>query len=184
MTPFLVALLLVVAGAFCVIFMRGADEDDWRVLIAAGVLCAILVFIGGKALSHEAPPRPLYAFDVERVIDADTYEGTLHLPRGLVERGVRIRLACVQSPERRGPGRETGVMLAGLVRHWIEGRSVLIAPAGDGGFGRILADVFPPGWTESMSQRLYRLRWWTSPLYQGGQTTRAAVAACRRRMER
>lgn len=135
---------------------------------------AALILLAAPAAGQEA----LYRFDVVRAVDADTFDGVLVLPRGITQ-PVRIRLDCIQSPERYT---EDGAALKGLVAYWLEGRTVYITDQGDGGFGRVLSRVYVPGWDETLSQRLYRLHWLHSPLYTGSQTNKAEIAACARRM--
>ena len=140
-----------------------------------------LIFLALSACHVDA--QSMHRFVVDRVIDADTLEGTLWTSDGWHKHEFQIRLDCIQSPESRGGGKTPeGRMLTGLVAYWIEGREVMVEDRGDGGFGRMLGRVYPPGWDESLSQRLHRLHWWRSPLYTGSQTTRAKIAACERWM--
>lgn len=140
----------------------------------------VLVLFTSPATAEQLYAR--YAFDVSRVIDGDTIEGDLH-DSASIRPQVRIRLDCIQSPESRGRDKTPeGALLTGLVRHWIEGRRVYISHLSSGGFGRILARVHVPGWSETLSQRLHRLAYWPSPLYRGSQTNGARIAACVRRM--
>ncbi len=149
------------------------------------VLTAVLACLPGQAepLAAHDLETTTYRITVSRVIDADTFEGVRHFDGGLkgVEPGlVRIRLACIQAPEKHTA---EGAFLAELVRGWIGGRDVFASHMEDGGFGRLLARVHVPGWTETLSQRLYRYEAAPSPLYTGSQTNRAKIEACRARME-
>lgn len=147
----------------------------------AFIVSVFALFLVAPAAGHDLETTT-YRVTVTRVIDADTFEGVRHFDGGLqaVQPGtVRVRLDCIQAAERYTPD---GAFLTELVTSWIEGRDVFISHVEDGGFGRLLARVHVPGWSETLSQRLYRYEAAPSPLYTGSQTNRSAIEACRRRM--
>ena len=139
------------------------------------ILFALLLAF--PAFAHE-PTEAIYAFEVTRVVDADTFDGYFLLPGGTMT-PARVRVACIQAPERYSPD---GKVLKMMVAQMLEDRTVFLTDEGDGGFGRILSHVHVPG-VGSLSRWLYHNPQIPSPLYTGSATTKAAIDECRQLLD-
>jgi len=88
-----------------------------------------------------------YFARVTRVVDGDTFTADFDLGFGILRRGVKIRLANVDTPETFRPynsaEREHGQRAKTFVKDRIEGRDVIIRTKKDkkGKYGRLVADV-------------------------------------------
>lgn len=92
-----------------------------------------------------------YRFEVTRVIDGDTVEGTLDLGFKLSKAKVRIRLLGVRAPEIKGPEREAGQRALIRLLELCPPGSVCVLRSHDDkldSFGRILGTLWHPASTD------------------------------------
>ena len=101
-------------------------------------------FAGSPAIAAEPVPGPVPA-EALRVVDGDTIEVRAHVwPGHFVE--TRVRLAGVDTPERRGPECEAERRLAEaatlFTTQWLDGASIALEAVELGSFaGRVIARV-------------------------------------------
>lgn len=86
----------------------------------------------------------IYKAIITGVYDGDTFTADIDLGMGIWRKGVKIRLANVDTPEIRGEEREEGLKVRDHVRSLILNKIVTIQTFKDetGKYGRLLADVY------------------------------------------
>lgn len=165
------------------------NPDDqvgsWWIQAIAFVVVFAGVFIGlaGVAWS-QSPAENRFEFTIDRVIDADTFEGRARIPVVFgdhtfsFELPATVRLMCINAPESRGKDKSAeGVEMSehvkalGLKTAWIE-------PVDRDAFRRYLVYLTPADWSESLNLYLHERG---APLY--GRLTKAARAECERRFQ-
>jgi micrococcal nuclease len=92
-----------------------------------------------------------YHVDVTRVIDGDTFEGTVDLGFSINLNKVRFRLLGVDTPERYEEGYHEATEFTAQL---IEGKTVIVQTYDKDAFGRYLVDVFIEGENKSLNDML------------------------------
>jgi micrococcal nuclease len=80
-----------------------------------------------------------YHVQVERVIDGDTFVGTVDMGMDTYKKKVRFRLLGVDTPERGDEGYSEATDFTASL---IDGKEILVQTYDKDSFGRYLADVF------------------------------------------
>lgn len=89
-----------------------------------------------------------YHVDVTRVIDGDTFVGTVDLGMDTYIRKIRFRMLGIDTPERGEKGYKEAT---DFTREMVEGKHILVQSYEKDSFGRWLADVFIDGETETLN---------------------------------
>lgn len=86
----------------------------------------------------------VYKAIITKVYDGDTFTADIDLGLGVWIKGVKIRLAHVDTPEIRGEERKRGLEVRDHVRKIILNKEVTLRTIKDktGKYGRLLADVY------------------------------------------
>lgn len=110
----------------------------------------------------EEPNVYWYEVDVERIVDGDTFTGSLSFGYGLVRKGQWFRLAGIDTPERGQPGFERSTE---FLRERIEGKRIIINSHKDetGRWRRIVCDVYADG--ENVNEALLAAKLAVIPSY-------------------
>ena len=98
-----------------------------------------------KAIETEVLSEADCVFHVERVIDADTFEGELVLPYNVALRHQRLRVLGVDAWELRGEEKPRGIAARDAVEDLLsEAAFLVVRPAGRprDNFGRLLGEVY------------------------------------------
>lgn len=92
-----------------------------------------------------------YHVDVTRVIDGDTFEGTVDLGFSINLNKIRFRLLGVDTPERNEEGYHEATEFTAQM---IEGKTILIQSYDKDAFGRYLVDVFLEDEKQTLNEML------------------------------
>ena len=89
-----------------------------------------------------------FTYKVKKVIDGDTF---------LIENGLTVRLAGVDTPEKGKPG---SAKARAYLRNQIEGKKVLIRPVAKDCYRRVVAYVYKDG--KSLCKKIRNKKWTSS----------------------
>lgn len=131
--------------------------------IAAGALAVAAVVMVARvnwadAARHAPACEPrVYACEVTRVIDGDTFEARCDLGLGVL-RELTVRVAGIDTPEVRGADSERGHAATQATVEWLAGydNHVELVDVERGKFGRQVMQVFAPGGGTSLVDALTR----------------------------
>lgn len=136
----------------------------FRGITPALAAIALLTALIGSVAAHE----DRFKARITDIYDGDTMTATIELGLGLGVSNQKLRLDCIDTPEVRGAERADGLAVRDIVRGWVQSGDVLLHIKGKGKFGRWIADVWPEGWQESISDRLRREGLGVVPSYAKG----------------
>ena len=125
--------------------------------------------INEARIQGASKPLPYsYHGTLERVVDGDTIIVTLDLGFKAFQKGVRLRLAGINTPELRGESREEGKRAKGVVEHFFEklGPGVTIRSVKKDSFGRYIAYVWADRRTSVCLNKVLLEHGWVDEKYE------------------